>query len=198
MLGGGVEWGWKPLAPSDGASSAIAAVKTPIGHRHREGAATRRRQKEDGMRRITYTAVFAIVAILLASSMAIAAIVNITLARGTVMDPQKVNIPDLAKFENKQPVDFVHSELTFQPGDATPWHYHPGPTLVTVKEGEITFTMDDCTDRTYRVGESFVEGHPGRAGRAQNTGSTVAKVNAVFITPVGSATTFPVPAVTCP
>lgn len=58
-------------------------------------------------------------------------------------------------------MDFVHSELTFQPGDATTWHCHPGPTLVTVKEGEITFTMGNCTARTYLVGQSFVEGNPG-------------------------------------
>lgn len=150
------------------------------------------------MKRITYTAGFALLAMLLATSVAIAAIVNVTLARGTLSDLEKVNIPNLAKFENKEPVDFVHSELTFQPGDATPWHYHPGPTLVTVKEGEITFTMGDCSARTYRVGQSFVEGHPGLVGRAQNTGSTVAKVNVVFITPVGSATTFTVVPATCP
>lgn len=150
------------------------------------------------MRRITYTAIFALLAMTLATSVAIAAIVNITLARGTLTDLEKVNIPGLAKFENKAPVDFVHSELTFQPGDATPWHYHPGPTLVTVREGEITFTMGNCEARTYRVGQSFVEGHPGLVGRAQNTGTTIARVNVVFITPVGSATTFPVSPVTCP
>jgi quercetin dioxygenase-like cupin family protein len=150
------------------------------------------------MRRITYTAVFALLAMILATSVAIAAIVNVTLARGTLADQEKVNIPGLVKFENKAPVDFIHSELTFEPGDATPWHYHPGPTLVTVKEGEITFTMGSCEARTYRVGQSFVEGHPGAVGRAQNTGTTVAKVNVVFITPVGSATTFPVSPATCP
>jgi quercetin dioxygenase-like cupin family protein len=150
------------------------------------------------MRRITYTSVFALLAMALASSVAIAAIVNLTLARGTLADREKVNIPGLVKFENKAPVDFIHSELTFQPGDATPWHYHPGPTLVTVKEGEITFTMENCEARTYRAGESWVEGHPGVVGRAENTGTTVAKVNVVFITPVGSATTFPVSPVTCP
>lgn len=150
------------------------------------------------MRRITYTAVFALLAMILASSVAIAAIVNLTLARGTLTDREKVNIPGLVKFETKGPVDFVHSELTFQPGDATPWHFHPGPTLVTVQQGQITFTMGDCAARTYRVGESFVEGHPGMVGRAQNTGSTQARVYVVFITPVGSATTFPVDPVTCP
>jgi quercetin dioxygenase-like cupin family protein len=150
------------------------------------------------MRRITYTAVFALLAMILATSVAIAAIVNLTLARGTLADREKVNIPGLVKFENQAPVDFVHSELTFQPGDATPWHYHPGPTLVTVKEGEITFTMGNCEARTYHVGQSWLEGHPGLVGRAQNTGTTVAKVNVVFITPVGSATTFSVSPVTCP
>jgi len=120
------------------------------------------------------------------------------LARGTLTDLEKVNIPGLVKFENKEPVDFVHSELTFQPGDATPWHYHPGPTLVTVKEGEITFTTGGCTGRTYHAGDSFVEGQSGLVGRAQNTGSTIARVNVVFIVPVGSATTFPVTPVACP
>ena len=150
------------------------------------------------MRRISFTAAFAIVAMILAGSVAIAAIVNVTLARGTLNEATQVNIPGLVKFENKAPVDFVHSELTFQPGDATAWHYHPGPTLVTVKEGEITFTQGSCRARVYHAGQSFVEGQPGRVGRAQNTGTTVAKVNVVFITPVGSATTFAVDAVTCP
>ena len=45
------------------------------------------------------------------------------------------------------------------------WHYHPGPTLVTVKEGEITFTHADCGGRTYRAGQSFVEGQLGVVGR---------------------------------
>jgi quercetin dioxygenase-like cupin family protein len=152
----------------------------------------------ESMRRITYMAVFAMVAMFLAGSVAIAAIVNITLARGTLADPERVNVPGVAKFETKGPVDFVHSELTFQPGDATPWHYHPGPTLVTVKEGEITFTTGHCSARTYHVGQSFVEGQPGDVGFARNTGTTVARVNVVFVTPVGSATTFPVSPVTCP
>ena len=143
------------------------------------------------MRRFTFTAVFALLVMVLAGGVAIAAIVNVTLARGTLADREKVNIPGLVKFETKESVDFVHSELTFLPGDATPWHFHPGPTLVTVQQGQITFTMGDCSARTYVVGQSFVEGHPGLVGRAQNTGSTVAKVNVVFITPVGSATTFP-------
>jgi quercetin dioxygenase-like cupin family protein len=150
------------------------------------------------MRRFTYTAIFAAATMILASSVAIAAIVNVTLARGTLADRVKVNIPELVKFETKGPVDFVHSELTFQPGDSTPWHYHPGPTLVTVKQGQITFTHGNCATRTYLAGESFVEGQPGEVGKAQNTGTGVAKVNVVFVVPVGSPTTIPVDPVTCP
>lgn len=150
------------------------------------------------MRRIAYATVFAVVAMLLAGGLGVAAIATVSLTRGTLADEEKVNIPGLVKFENKVPVDFVHAVLTFQPGDATPWHYHPGPTLVTVKEGQITFTMGDCGSRLYTVGQSFVEGHPRVIGRAQNTGSTVATVNVTYVTPVGSATTFPVPGPTCP
>ena len=150
------------------------------------------------MRRVIYTALFALLVMILATSGAVAALVNVTLARGTLTDLEKVNIPGLVKFENKELVDFVYTELTFQPGDATPWHYHPGPTLVTVKEGEITQTTGGCTGRIYHAGESFVEGQSGLVSRAQNTGSTVAKVNVVFIIPVGSATTFPVTPVSCP
>ena len=100
------------------------------------------------------------------ASVAIAAIVNITLARGTLADSAKVNVPGVAKFETKGPVDFVHSELTFQPGDATAWHYHPGPTLVTVKEGEITFTHGDCSARTPVT-------HPDAPASALPSGSTL-------------------------
>jgi quercetin dioxygenase-like cupin family protein len=151
------------------------------------------------MRRVLYSTLFAIIATVLAGGLAMAAIVTTIQARGTLADDVKVNVPDVAKFETKGPVDFIHAQLTFQPGDATPWHYHPGPTLVTVKEGEITFTMaGDCSSRTYTAGQSFVEGDPRNVGRAKNTGTTVTTVIVTFVTPVGSAMTFPVAPANCP
>jgi len=57
----------------------------------------------------------------------------------------------------------------FAPGAATPPHLHPGLVLATVLEGALTFRTDGG-ERTYRVGESFIE-PPGVVGTALNTGS---------------------------
>jgi quercetin dioxygenase-like cupin family protein len=150
------------------------------------------------MRRLTYTSLFAIIVTALAGSVALAAIVTTVQARGTLTDRVKINVPGLAKFENKAPVDFVHASLTFAPGDRTPWHYHPGPTFVTVQQGQITFQESDCSTRTYTAGQSFVEGGADNVGRAQNTGTTQTTVYVLFVTPVGSAMTFPVTGPNCP
>ena len=150
------------------------------------------------MRRLVYTSVFAIIATVLAGGLALAAIVPTILARGTLGDEMKVNVPGLAKFENKGPVDFVHAMLTFQPGDRTAWHYHPGPTFVTVQQGQITFQESDCSTRTYTAGQSFVEGGADNIGRAQNTGTTQTTVFVLFVTPVGSPMTVNVTGPTCP
>lgn len=140
------------------------------------------------MRRLGYTSVFAIIATVLAGGIALAIVVT-PLARGTLTDDVKVNVHGVAKFENKGPVDFVHASLTFQLGDRTPWHYHPGPTFVTVQEGQITFQQSDCSTRTYIAGQSFVEGGADNIGRAQNTGTTAATVYVLFVTPVGAPMT---------
>ena len=143
------------------------------------------------------TIAFALTLVLFGGGMAIAAISNVVFARGTVATPVSVEVPGVASFETEGPVDFVHAELTFQPGDATPWHRHPGPTLVTVKQGQITFTLGNCTSQVYQAGQSFVEGHPGTMGRAQNTGTIPAIVNVAYVTPAGMATTFPNLSFTC-
>src|SRR5688500_12048956 len=51
-------------------------------------------------------------------------------------------------------VKFVND---FAPGAATPPHTHPGLTLVTVLEGELTFRAPG-SEKVYKVGESFAEG----------------------------------------
>ncbi len=150
------------------------------------------------MRRLTYTSLFAIIATVLAGGVALAAIVTTVQVRGTLTDRVKINVPGLAKFENKAPVNFVHASLVFQPGYRTPWHYHPGPTFVTVQQGQITFQESDCSTRTYTAGQSFVEGGSDNIGRAQNTGATPATVYVLFVKPVGSPMTFPVTGPACP
>jgi quercetin dioxygenase-like cupin family protein len=77
----------------------------------------------------------------------------------------------------------------FQPGAQTPAHTHPGLTLVTVLEGEVTFRHPD-RERTYRVGDSFVE-RPGEVGVATNTAAGRTRVMASMVVPKGAAPSTP-------
>lgn len=48
--------------------------------------------------------------------------------------------------------------ITIQPGARFPWHTHPGPVLVAVVEGEMTYMYaDDCVPRVYPEGSAFVD-----------------------------------------
>lgn len=49
---------------------------------------------------------------------------------------------------------------TFEPGQHTGWHTHPGPSLITVVAGELTVYEADsstCTPIVYHTGESFTD-----------------------------------------
>lgn len=48
--------------------------------------------------------------------------------------------------------------ITVQPGARFPWHLHPGPVMVAVTQGELTYVYaDDCIDRDYASGTAFVD-----------------------------------------
>lgn len=56
------------------------------------------------------------------------------------------------------PSRLVVAEITVQPGAKFPWHYHPGPVVVNVAEGSLTYVMaHDCKHRPYPAGTSFVD-----------------------------------------
>ncbi len=75
------------------------------------------------------------------------------------------------------------------PGGAFGWHSHPGPSVVIVKAGAITFyDADDptCSPTTYHAGDSFVdEGNDTHIGR--NEGSVELIVVTIRFVPVGVA-----------
>ena len=53
---------------------------------------------------------------------------------------------------------FVHN--TFAPGAKSGWHSHPGPSFVTVTQGQITaYDGDDptCSPKVYTAGQGFVD-----------------------------------------
>jgi quercetin dioxygenase-like cupin family protein len=70
--------------------------------------------------------------------------------------------------------NLVQGRLHFEPGAATPVHTHPGQVIVTMLEGENTFTMNGMV-HLYRAGESFVE-LPGEPMQARNAGTTRMRV----------------------
>jgi quercetin dioxygenase-like cupin family protein len=84
---------------------------------------------------------------------------------------------------HSQPARFqlVQSLLHFDPGAATPFHQHPGQVVVTVLEGENTFTLNGV-EKVYRAGESFVE-QPGEINQARNAGSSRMSVMATYLQP---------------
>jgi quercetin dioxygenase-like cupin family protein len=88
-----------------------------------------------------------------------------------------------------QPFNLVQSRLHFGPGAATPFHRHPGQVVVTVLEGENTFTMSGL-ERVYRAGESFVE-QPNEPNQARNAGSSPMSVMATYLLPAGAPLSHP-------
>ena len=50
------------------------------------------------------------------------------------------------------------ARITVQPGARFPWHTHPGPVIVNVVQGELTFVEGDgCEERVYPAGSAFAD-----------------------------------------
>lgn len=56
-----------------------------------------------------------------------------------------------------------------QPGARFPWHTHPGPVLVSVKQGGLGYVYgDDCVERAYPAGTAFIDPGGGNVHYAFN------------------------------
>ncbi|MEP6569532.1 MAG: cupin domain-containing protein [Acidobacteriota bacterium] len=67
----------------------------------------------------------------------------------------------------------VMQQIIIAPGGHTGWHSHPGPVVVLVKSGALTFYAGDdptCTGRTYAAGQAFVDSGQGHVHIARNEG----------------------------
>lgn len=83
--------------------------------------------------------------------------------------------------------DVAIQQLNFQPGGSSGWHSHPGPVILQVTSGTLTFYdgHGPCTPLTRTVGQLYLEtGDDAHLGR--NEGSTPATAIAVVFAPVGS------------
>lgn len=108
----------------------------------------------------------------------------------------------------KDPTDIAVSNVVVAPGGSSGWHSHPGPVLVVVKTGTITFYRfgkhggqngDDengdnganaptCSVAVYNAGSAFIEvPAPGHVMLARNEGTVDATVTATYFAPPGAA-----------
>lgn len=112
------------------------------------------------------------------------------------------------EIKTEDTTDIAVSNVVVAPGGSSGWHSHPGPVLVVVKTGAITFYRfgkhsgldgDDanhdngangpmCTRTVYPAGSAFVEvPAPTHVMLARNEGSVEATVTATYIAPAGAA-----------
>jgi len=112
------------------------------------------------------------------------------------------------EIKTKDSTDIAVSNVVVSPGGTSGWHSHPGPVLVVVKTGTITFYRagkhggqngDDengnngtnaptCSRTVYPAGSAFVEvPAPGHVMLAKNEGSTEATVTATYFAPPRAA-----------
>ncbi len=78
----------------------------------------------------------------------------------------------------------VMQQIVIAPGGNTGWHSHPGPGVVLVKAGVVTFYQvsgegGECTSRTYSAGQAFFDDGQGHVQIARNEGS---ENNEVWVT----------------
>ncbi|MFS8087252.1 MAG: hypothetical protein ACMG6H_16585, partial [Acidobacteriota bacterium] len=70
--------------------------------------------------------------------------------------------------------DTVMQQIIIAPGGNTGWHSHPGPVVVLIKSGQMSFYDGDdptCTVRTYSAGQAFVDSGQGHVHIARNEGT---------------------------
>ena len=116
---------------------------------------------------------------------------------------------DLKSHDN---TDIAVANVAIAPGGHSGWHFHPGPVLVVVKTGVITFYHgarkhdnsegdDDgegdhnatCSPTRHVAGTTFIEAG-GDVGIARNEGAIEATAVATFFVPAGSPTRIDAPA----
>ena len=58
----------------------------------------------------------------------------------------------------KNPSRTVVVRFTVEPDAVFGWHTHPGPVVVNVVQGELTYVgADDCEERVYAAGTAFID-----------------------------------------
>ena len=65
----------------------------------------------------------------------------------------------------------VIQQIIFAPGGDSGWQRHPGPAVIVIKSGRLTFYREEngkCVSRTYSAGQALVDAGQGHVHLAQN------------------------------
>ena len=86
------------------------------------------------------------------------------------------------------PSDFFVQETVWGPGGYTGWHSHPGPVLVTVKEGTASWYDANCVRTDYTPGMAFIEDAGANHNLRNESASENVRIVTIYIIPTGVAT----------
>lgn len=117
-----------------------------------------------------------------------------TFLRSTLAEPVHFN-EDRIKFQTKGAADVISQKITWNAGDGSGWHTHPGVVLVSVDSGVLNYQTSDCVIRQYRRGESFVES--GMEAARVVPSSSASTVYITYVVPQGAAAREDAPAPSC-
>ncbi len=85
----------------------------------------------------------------------------------------------------------VVQRIDIAAGGHTGWHSHPGPVVVVIKSGTMSFYDGDdptCTPKIYSAGDAFIDSGQGHSHIARNeTGVPLELYATYFDVPVGGA-----------
>lgn len=76
------------------------------------------------------------------------------------LDPvlvSSVQVDEPIRIKEKEGARVIVTRITVRPGGHTPWHYHPGPHVVSVKSGTVTVFETDCTPTSYSANSGFFD-----------------------------------------
>jgi quercetin dioxygenase-like cupin family protein len=127
-------------------------------------------------RKLTLTIVLGIISICAVA--VYGSVVSVRLALGTIPSSELFN----------GPADMAVSQITMQPGDVIPWHYHPGRAYVVIKSGTLTEDEGCGGSEVFTAGQAFEEAIP-RVHQVRNTGSVPVELYATIIVPAGQPRT---------
>ena len=91
------------------------------------------------------------------------------------------------KLQTQGPVEIAAQRIVIQPGGTLGWHSHPGPTVVTILRGTMSFYhAEDCTmEIEYAQGQSF-SNMPDEIHMARNEGDVELVVYASYFVSAGT------------